>query len=94
MAILILISTLIVGGLCANSITDRVVSLPDCGPIPSPMYSGYLNVSDTRALYYVLQESLDDPSKDPLVIWFNGGPGCSSLSDFFVQHGPFIFDDG
>ncbi len=37
---------------------------------------------------------MSKPESDPILIWFNGGPGCASLSDFFVQHGPFVFDDG
>jgi carboxypeptidase C (cathepsin A) len=42
----------------------------------------------------VFVESLSQPQTDPVLIWFNGGPGCSSLSDFFILSGPYIFDDG
>jgi carboxypeptidase C (cathepsin A) len=79
----------------ANNVTDKVTGLPFVGPLPSRWWSGYLNtVSPTRTLHYVFVESLSNPYTDPVLIWFNGGPGCSSLSDFFTLSGPYIFDDG
>lgn len=32
---------------------DRVQALPDCGPLPSAWYSGYLPVSPTKSLHYL-----------------------------------------
>lgn len=75
---------------------DLVKSMPDCGDtLPSKWYSGYLNVTKTKALHYIFIESTSEDAKnDPVVVWFNGGPGCSSLLGMFAEHGPFIIDDG
>jgi cathepsin A (carboxypeptidase C) len=49
-----------------------------------------LEVGEGKQLHYTFTESLDNPEKDPLVIWFNGGPGCSSMLGFFQEHGPIL----
>lgn len=62
---------------------DSVLNLPDCPPLQEKMFSGYLEVSNSKYLYYIFVESQNDPINDPLIVWFNGGPGCSSLFGFF-----------
>ena len=74
--------------------TDAVTSLPSCSPLPSAWYSGFLSVTPTKQLHYIFIESLDKPATDPVLIWFNGGPGCSSLLGLFQENGPFVIDDG
>jgi len=59
------------------------------------MYSGYLPITGTKkALHYLLVESQNNTTKDPLLVWFNGGPGCSSMLGFAAEHGQFVVPDG
>lgn len=53
-------------------------------------YSGYLNFSESY-YHYVFFDSQYDPANDPLILWLNGGPGCSSLIGMVNQNGPFVF---
>jgi len=59
----------------------------------SNSYSGYLEVSSTKKLHYVFVESEGSPENDPVVIWFNGGPGCSSMLGFMSENGPWVIND-
>ena len=67
-------------------------ALPNC-TLSVEAYSGYLKVDESKALHYVFIGSQDKAS-DPVVLWFNGGPGCSSLEGLFQEHGPCVIGDG
>jgi carboxypeptidase D len=62
-------------------------------------YAGLLPISqdpnETRELFFWFFPSTDpDVGKDEVTIWFNGGPGCSSLSGLITENGPLLFQSG
>lgn len=69
---------------------DEVGVLPGLARQPSfKQYSGYLRAGDTRLLHYWYMASQRSPDTDPVVLWFNGGPGASSLIGALAENGPF-----
>ncbi|CAB4295987.1 unnamed protein product [Prunus armeniaca] len=76
---------------------DQVSGLPGQPPVSFKHFAGYVTVNKThgRALFYWFFEAINNPQDKPLLLWLNGGPGCSSvgygateeLGPFFVQKG-------
>nr|XP_006971037.2 lysosomal protective protein [Peromyscus maniculatus bairdii] len=70
---------------------DKIDCLPGLAKQPAfEQYSGYLRASDSKHFHYWFVESQKDPKNSPVVLWLNGGPGCSSLDGFLTEHGPFL----
>ncbi|XP_058196664.1 serine carboxypeptidase-like 20 [Rhododendron vialii] len=66
------------------------------GTFPSKHYSGYVTIDEAhgKKLFYYFVLSERNSSTDPVVLWLNGGPGCSSFDGFVYEHGPFNFETG
>ncbi|KAK8655320.1 hypothetical protein V6N13_107902 [Hibiscus sabdariffa] len=77
---------------CFPGLFDRISGLPGQPQVGFQQYSGYVTVDEKkqRALFYYFAEAEADPASKPLVLWLNGGPGCSSLGvGAFSENGPF-----
>ncbi|XP_068336824.1 serine carboxypeptidase-like 25 [Pyrus communis] len=61
---------------------DRIVGLPGQPKVSFQQFSGYVTVNQHvgRSLFYWLTEAAHNPLSKPLVVWLNGGPGCSSVA--------------
>ena len=85
--------------------TDRVTSLPGYStPLPTKHYSGFVTTPHPSPKYHttvqvhhhywlVEAQAPLDPSTAPTLVWFNGGPGSSSLIGLFTENGPFTLND-
>ncbi|MED6150333.1 Serine carboxypeptidase-like 45 [Stylosanthes scabra] len=70
----------------------RISRLPGQPLVQFQHFSGYVPLDNTnnKALFFYFVEAQNDAPSKPLVLWLNGGPGCSSIGvGAFSENGPF-----
>ncbi|KID96271.1 serine-type carboxypeptidase, partial [Metarhizium majus ARSEF 297] len=66
----------------------------DIGEAYAGMLSTTNDINGTERFYFWFQPSPNPAAKKDIVIWLNGGPGCSSLEGFLQENGPFLWQYG
>lgn len=65
--------------------------LPD-GSLTTKHWAGHIPASadgDKKIFYWLFEPSSGAQSDDtPLILWLNGGPGCSSMDGLWLENGP------
>ncbi|KAE9590161.1 hypothetical protein Lal_00027914 [Lupinus albus] len=91
-ATIIIVLVEIIVGVNSFPEADKISTLPGQPQVKFKQYSGYITVDEKqkRALFYYFSEAEVESASKPLVLWLNGGPGCSSVgAGAFIEHGPF-----
>lgn len=53
-------------------------------------FARYTTVNGSEMFYYFI-ESEGNPKKDPLLLWYSGGPGCSAFNGLIYENGTVFF---
>mmetsp|Transcript_2526 Transcript_2526/g.3863 ORF Transcript_2526/g.3863 Transcript_2526/m.3863 type:complete len:464 (+) Transcript_2526:157-1548(+) len=85
----------------ASAESNRVWKLPGLKDqeLPVTTYAGLIAINESVAaetaagsVFYLLFEAESNPEESPLVLWLQGGPGCSSEFGAFFENGPLLLN--
>jgi len=86
-----LLALALVGSVMCDAPEDLIKELPGLDGTLGTQYSGYVDLPGGLHFHYMFTVSSGNPKTDPLVLWMNGGPGCSSMEGYLYELGPFHF---
>lgn len=70
---------------------EKIPFLGSSQKVPASVewYAGLVHTNN-QDMFVSFVRSADTSSSKPLVVWYNGGPGCSSMAGFLMGVGPFL----
>ncbi|KAI1874259.1 uncharacterized protein JN550_002838 [Neoarthrinium moseri] len=72
--------------------------IPDVDFDVGESYAGLLSITDdpdaAEKLYFWFFPSENEKADKEILLWLNGGPGCSSLEGLIQENGPFLWQYG
>ncbi|KAI2467437.1 alpha/beta-hydrolase [Annulohypoxylon bovei var. microspora] len=73
--------------------------IPDIDFDVGESYSGYLPITDNpddtdELFFWFFPTSTPNSTEKEILLWLNGGPGCSSFEGLLQENGPFIWQYG
>ncbi|KAG1173433.1 hypothetical protein G6F71_005666 [Rhizopus microsporus] len=83
----------IAGVFCQKADEYKIQSLPgiDITTLKFSQYAGHIELSkkSNSNIFFWMVEQEEKTAPQKLIIWLNGGPGCSSMDGLFLENGPF-----
>ncbi|KAI0156916.1 alpha/beta-hydrolase [Xylariaceae sp. FL1272] len=90
---------------CPKHLTNKTepfavngTAIPEVNFDVGESYAGTLpitdNQTDSNQLFFWFFPSNNSAADNEIVIWLNGGPGCSSLAGLLQENGPFLWPPG
>ncbi|OMJ25854.1 Pheromone-processing carboxypeptidase KEX1 [Smittium culicis] len=57
-------------------------------------YAGQMDLGETdrELFFWLVKNETNTKNQDQLLLWLNGGPGCSSMYGLFLENGPYAFN--